>query len=327
MNAAYPELIELVELAVKAPSGHNTQPWLFRSEGKEIIILPDFSKELPVVDGDHRELFISLGCAAENLCVSAAAFNFLTEVRIEPLPNQSAAIHIHLERSAETLEAPLHREVLSRQTNRSVYSGEIIQDEVLNSLTDIHTEPDAHFYLYKNGSDTYNTLKEFIRKGNEVQMNDPAFKEELKSWMRYNKKHSYSTCDGLSYAVFGAPNLPKFLSKAIMSSVLKSSIQNKGDMKKLASSSHLALFTTRNNTIGEWIRLGITLQRFLLKATSQNITTAFLNQPCEVKELAEEIQKELPVNGTYPTLLLRIGYAKRMPYSLRRDVISLLLNP
>ena len=58
----------MMEQAVKAPSGHNTQPWLFRVQKDRIQILPDMSKSLPAVDPDNRELFISLGCATENLC-------------------------------------------------------------------------------------------------------------------------------------------------------------------------------------------------------------------------------------------------------------------
>ena len=57
----------MVEYASKAPSGHNTQPWFFTLGADAITITPDFSKRLPVVDPDDRELFISLGCAAENL--------------------------------------------------------------------------------------------------------------------------------------------------------------------------------------------------------------------------------------------------------------------
>ena len=37
----------LIEQAVKAPSGHNTQPWTFRIKETEIDILPDFTKRCP----------------------------------------------------------------------------------------------------------------------------------------------------------------------------------------------------------------------------------------------------------------------------------------
>ena len=68
-----PDFIYMMEQAVKAPSGHNTQPWLFRVQKDRIQILPDMSKSLPAVDPDNRELFISLGYATENLCIAAEA--------------------------------------------------------------------------------------------------------------------------------------------------------------------------------------------------------------------------------------------------------------
>ena len=50
-----PDFIYMMEQAVKAPSGHNTQPWLFRVQKDRIQILPDMSKSLPAVDPDNRE--------------------------------------------------------------------------------------------------------------------------------------------------------------------------------------------------------------------------------------------------------------------------------
>ncbi len=43
----------LVECAIKAPSGHNTQPWKFENIENGIIIHPDFKRALPVVDADN----------------------------------------------------------------------------------------------------------------------------------------------------------------------------------------------------------------------------------------------------------------------------------
>ena len=50
----------MIEYATKAPSGHNTQPWLFKIGESEIDIYPNFAKSLPTVDADNRELFVSL---------------------------------------------------------------------------------------------------------------------------------------------------------------------------------------------------------------------------------------------------------------------------
>lgn len=36
--------LKIIKYAVKAPSGHNTQPWKFRIENNSILILPDFAR-------------------------------------------------------------------------------------------------------------------------------------------------------------------------------------------------------------------------------------------------------------------------------------------
>lgn len=74
----------------------------------------------------------------------------------------------------------------------------------------------------------------------------------------------------------------------------------------------------------EWLDLGRSLQRFLLKTTEMGISYAFLNQPCEITTLSITLQKELPINKEYPTLILRIGYANPVPYSPRKDIETLV---
>ena len=157
-------------------------------------------------------------------------------------------------------------------------------------------------------------------------MQDNAFKTELQHWMRYNKSHQNDTRDGLSYAVFGAPNLPRFLAKFIISQTINANSQNKSDKKKIAASSHFVLFTVQNNTLEQWINLGRTLERFLLKATEMDIAHAYTNQPNEIPELAEQMAQMLGLGAEYPVILLRMGYGKKMAYSLRRDVESRLMS-
>ena len=104
----------LIEQAVKAPSGHNTQPWTFRIKETEIDILPDFTKTLPVVDPDNRELFVSLGCATENLCVAAAHKGYETMVSIA----ENGTIHIELTKQDSDTPSPLFPHISVRQTKK-----------------------------------------------------------------------------------------------------------------------------------------------------------------------------------------------------------------
>ncbi|MDO4695566.1 nitroreductase [Porphyromonas sp.] len=310
-----PDYAFMIEQAIKAPSGHNTQPWLFEVGATSIDILPDFTRSLPIVDPDNRELFISLGCATENLCITALHRGYEPTVTI----TKNGAIHIELAKQGCSRPSSLLSQINIRQTNRSIYNGNKIPKDQIETLRKIETTHDIKLRFFENGTKEFEAISEIIYEGNRRQMGDKDFKNELKQWMRYNKKHQDATRDGLSYAVFGAPNLPCFIAKAIMSQAINEKMQNKSDKRKILSSSHLTLLTTRHNTIEEWINLGRILEFFLLKSTEMGIVHAYMNQPNEVQELSRIMAKTLDIDNEYPTILLRIGYGKKMPYSSRKE--------
>ena len=311
----------MIEQAIKAPSGHNTQPWKFRLFSDHIDILPDFSRALPVIDSEHRELFVSLGCAAENLCIAATHKGWLGKVST----SSDGIIHVGLSRQ-EDIEAPHFEQIARRQTTRRCYNGSMISDNALALLKKIPVEPGIGIHLFRKGTQAFDDIAALVFEGNRRQMGNPAFKAELRQWMRYNRKHQDETADGLSYAVFGAPNLPRFMAEFIIAHSLDAAKQNKTDRRNIASASHFALFTTRDNRREHWVALGRTLQRFLLTATAAGIAHAYANQPNETPELAERMAQTLGITGEYPTILIRLGYAKASAYALRRPIEGLIVN-
>ena len=306
----------LVAQAVKAPSGHNTQPWKFRQNESAVEIYPDFDRRLPVVDPDDRELFVSLGCAVENLCLAAQTKGYKSVVSV----GDKGVITVSLAEEAGVKPSPLFSQIDARQTNRSVYNGEEIALDVLKKLQSIRSEKSISVHYYARQTKQFNDIEQYVLQGNTHQMQNEAFKAELKSWMRFNKKHQDQTLDGLSYAVFGAPNVPRWMAEPIMSMAINAKAQNKADREKIASASHLVLFTTRENSRREWVSLGRTLQRFLLTATELGVAHAYLNQPNEEVEIALEMTRTLGLAGECPTILLRIGYGRQQAYSKRRAV-------
>ena len=85
---------ELVRYATLAPSSHNTQCWKFTIADTAIMIAPDLSRRCPAVDPDDYHLFVSLGCAAENLAQAALAHGLKAHAN---LVLESDALHIALE--------------------------------------------------------------------------------------------------------------------------------------------------------------------------------------------------------------------------------------
>lgn len=315
------DFIQIASYASKAPSGHNTQPWKFHITDDTITVIPNFEVALPVVDGNNRELFISLGCVVENLCIAASHFGYTTHIKECSIE----AIILVLTKNNLTIKDPLFHQIEKRQTTRTIYNGNKISDGILQQLQSVPKENGVQFYFTEIGTPLADTITGYIMKGNEIQMADIAFKYELLSWMRFNKKQVEATHDGLSYLVFGNPPLPGILARPIVSLFLNPKVQNKSDRKKIDSSSHFVVCTTQQDTIKEWINLGRTLQRFLLKATEIGISYAFLNQPCEVAALASDLQEKSPLNKEYPTLIMRIGYTTPIPYSPRKEIEALLI--
>lgn len=312
---------EIIRYAIQAPSGHNTQPWKFEIGEDMIRILPDSTCMLSVVDGDNRELYISLGCALENLCIAAVHFGY--DYRIEEKDSKSILVRLN---QAKLEEHPLFDQIEKRQTNRSVYQDRKIPEDTLDLLKNTLLEPGITRYFAEKGTPLADALTQYIARGNTLQMDSKEFKEELLDWMRFNNKQIATTGTGLTYQVMGFPALPGFLSKPVVKMFLKPDKQNKSDLKKIASSSHLVLYTLKNNTTEEWIDLGRSLQRFLLKQTELGIASAYMNQPCEVEILANEMQTKLDINNEYPVLLLRLGYADPLPYSPRKDVEKVIIS-
>ena len=311
----------MVEYASKAPSGHNTQPWFFTLGADAITITPDFSKRLPVVDPDDRELFISLGCAAENLRIAANHYGYATTTAV----SAAGTITIHLDKQPGAQLDPLFAQIPLRQTNRARYDGRNIPQALLDGiLAAAQSDDTVRLRVWDKNAPQFAQLAELVMDGNRAQLGDEAFKRELLSWIRFNKAHSERTLDGLSYAVMGAPNLPAWMTKPIIRLALKANAQNKADGKKIASASHLLLLATDDDTIPTWIAAGAVLQRLLLLLTEQGIASAWLNQPCEVAELRARLGRERALGGQYPQLLLRLGYAAPLPYAKRKPVEAVI---
>src|SRR5215813_229957 len=107
-------LNELVRYATLAANSHNTQPWRFTIEERRITIAPDFARRCPVVDPDDHHLFVSLGCAAENVVHAAAAVG----LRAATPAFEANAVSVRLE-PARPVRSPLLEAIPLRQCTRA----------------------------------------------------------------------------------------------------------------------------------------------------------------------------------------------------------------
>jgi nitroreductase len=123
---------QIIYYATKAPSGHNTQPWKFQIEDDAIIIQPDYSRSLPIVDPDNHALFISLGCALENLLIAANYYGYQANGQL--YSGQNPFIRVDMQKGERNGESELFSQIEVRQSTRNTYNGEPIPEEHLLQL-------------------------------------------------------------------------------------------------------------------------------------------------------------------------------------------------
>jgi hypothetical protein len=317
-NSSAP-LLNIVQYATLAANGHNTQPWKFAIKDNTIEIHPDYSRELTVVDPNHRELWISLGCALENLIIAARASGYDAEVSY---PDGTDPIQVRLTTGA-TQKSSLFDAIPSRQNTRSAYDSRLIKNIDLDNLQTLQLEPGVNLQFATN-STALETLLEYVNLGNQIQYTDPAFINELIKWLRFNKKEALSSMDGLYSACSGNPQVPRFIGQMFVSGT-KPQQQADADAAKFRTSPVAVVVASESDDKISWVRTGQVYERLALTATSMGIKSALLNQPIEVKELRSQFQSAIGLGNKIPQLLVRFGYADDMPKSLRRPVDWVLI--
>lgn len=313
------QMLEMVRYAILAANGHNTQPWKFAVRQDIVEIHPDYSRRLPVVDPHDRELWISLGCALENLLLAARAAGYAAEVAY---PNGDDLIRVQLAPDAPQ-SGPLFDAIPLRQTTRSVYDGRPVPIADLDALQSLPQEAGVSLRLLTAPAEMETALA-YVNEGNLHQYADRAFMDELIAWLRFNKQEALGTLDGLYSRCSGNPAAPRWLGRMFVGGT-KPQQQADADAEKLRSSAGAVVIATDADDKAAWVRAGQLYERLTLQMTALNIKSALLNQPIEVAALRSQFQGALGLNAAQPQLLVRYGYANALPHSLRRPVQQVLL--
>lgn len=314
-------LKEIVRYATMAPSGHNTQCWRFRLENRSIAILPDLSRRTPVVDPDDHHLYVSLGCAVENLVLAAKAFGFIGNAQFSP--TSGGPITVALEQS-KSEESPLFKAIPHRQCTRTDYDGKPLAPEELRLLEAAGTGNGVAVILLTE-REAIEKVLEYVVQGNTMQINNPAFVSELESWIRFSDGEAIRTCDGLSFRTTGSPPAPRWLGRLLFRAFYRVKPENDKYARQIRSSAGIAVFVSDANDKVHWIEAGRCYERFALQAAVLGIRNSFVNQPVEESSLRPEFAKVLGLGDRRPDLVVRFGRGQEMPRSLRRPVESMLV--
>jgi hypothetical protein len=314
----------LVTYAVLAPSGHNTQPWLFRLRGANLLELrADRTRALPVVDPADRALVISCGAALANLACAAEALGL--SLRVDRLPDPAdpdlvARVSALGPCPPATASARLLRAMTARRSSRFPYVADPVPDALRDEASAAAAARGDAALRWATEPASRHAIARLVAEGDRIQMADPAFRHELAAWMR--SRHGVSR-DGLSGAAFGMPDLLTAAAALVVRTFDMGAGQAAKDLALAEGSPALACVVAPGDAPADWLAAGEALQRALLAVTAGGFTASFLNQPIEVPALRPRLAAAFGDAGV-PQVLLRIGRGPKPVPAARRPVAQVL---
>ena len=316
-----PSLKEYVRMATLAANGHNAQPWKFRLEEKSVCILPDLSRRTQIVDPDDHHLYVSLGCAAENLFIAASAHGRPADVTIKS--GTETQIDIALGNGPSNFEL-LNKAIPKRQSTRSSFDGQAISQDDLELLKTAAQKDGVRVLFFTEPSELESIL-ELVVEGNSAQIDDPAYIAELRYWLRFSSEQAIATGDGLFSTCFGNPVVPEWIGRRMFHAFFTKDSENDNYREQIRSSAGIAVFIGDQADPEHWIKVGRSFERFALQATALGIRNAHINQPIEVRAIRKELARWLGMADTRPDLVIRFGRAPALPMSIRRPVETVII--
>ena len=312
---------ELVRYATLAPSSHNTQCWTFHLQDRAIVIAPDQSRRCPIVDPDDHHLYVSLGCATENLAHAALANGLQADARFDP--TGAGAVTVGLNATQASASA-LFQAISDRQCTRDDYDAKPLSTDELRLLERAASGNGVRVMLLTERAAMEGVL-EYVVAGNTAQMNDAAFVEELKAWIRFGADEAARTGDGLFAGATGNPATPRWLGSRMMGLFFTPKSENERYARQIRNSAGIAVFVSDSSDRAHWVEAGRCYERFALQATALGIRNAFLNQPVEVGSIRPQFASALGLGSQRPDLVVRFGRGPTMPLSMRRPVQAVLV--
>jgi nitroreductase len=324
-GATSDKLRYLLNYAVLAPSGHNTQPWLFKIVDEQVELYADRTRALPVCDPEDRELITACGAALFHLRIALRHFGYEGKVDAFPGRNEPdllARVGFGGKGKATAEEELLFNAILKRRTNRTPFDAREVPEKILSELKEAASREHAWLEIMKE-QDKRNKVADLVAEGDRIQMADPIFRRELAAWIHQNRSVSH---DGMPGYAFGLGGLASSFAPIVVRTFDMGKGQAAKDRQLATESPVLAVLGTDDDAPEDWLSAGQALDRVLLRARAEEIWASFLNQPIEVPELRPKFRSLLGRKG-HPQLLLRMGYGQDTKPTPRRTAGEVLLRP
>jgi len=331
---------QLVRAAVLASNVHNTQPWRFKLLPESIEISADLDRNLGAFDPFRRELFQSIGCAAENCRIVARAQGLEGRVealpgRLPPRPDDARAVIVHLG-PGEVVPANL-RLLERRRTYRGPFEAFPPSEVLLAELPALAQDLPLTRLDLVTGKPA-RLLGAVIVEATREIVADARMVADNAAWFRFRQRDVEQRRDGLTLDATVAHPLQQLLARAFPPTRAKLTRQWLTDTEKVhvGTASAFGVISVEDPYDRPTaITVGRLWQRLQLRLTQRGMASQPLGQPLERADRERQLgqrekwTRKLQVLGPrpdwQPTFLFRLGYPTQPAgHSPRRTLASVL---
>ena len=291
----------LLRYAHLAPSTYNSQPWKFRIVMNQIWVYADPERWLKIADADKRELYLSIGCAIENLQIAADHYNFKSQIKYFPDRLQPDLVAIFEfqghESDTQIADAAMMQAISSRRICRGRYQREPLQASHW-ALIESCSSDGVSLVSTRQMPALRDKIAELIPLAYQVLYSDRAYLEERKLSFKYRQANMH----GIRAA------LRKWMPIGV--SGRQGPKLGRKDHELIKNAPGLIMLGSQQDTPEMQVKAGRVFQRIALIATTLRIGVQVHSQILELPELRSEL-RDFIRKQIHPTMLIRIGYCQR----------------
>jgi hypothetical protein len=308
----------LIRFAVLAPSSHNSQPWIFEVKAGKILIKPDMSRALLESDKNSRQLFISLGCAIENIVVAGDYFGYSS--RVEYSKDSARIIFSSSQNLIKGDSQHLAKYITERCTNRTPYTSRM-PDAFLKELQkNTYDSLSVHIVSEQEKKDI---IADAVLDAMEMAMDDDNFRLELSAYVKHNLTSSPVGMPGFG---MGIPTALSFVAPFALRKMNVARKSRKQDEKllKIHTPAYLVIATNEDSPIA-WMETGRAYESLALLGTKHGVGIAPMAAVIQIGDFYKRVQNVLGSRAR-PQFFARIGYPeKEIAHSPRLSVSEVII--
>lgn len=348
-----PQVRKVLEAAIRAPSGENSQPWHFEVSLQNTEAIVDVylneSSDNSLYNWEHRASYLALGACVENIDVIASTYGLKAEITPFPLQESKKLVARIRLVSIESVKSVLSDAIFERSTNRKPYNPQVLSEEVTIALKVAAQSKDTSIDFVAKEEDK----KELARVGatNEaIMLGNESIHNFFFSHVNWTKKSDESKRSGFFVQSLELPP-PARVGFMIARSWARCRVLNRlVGFSEIVAKQNAAVYTqaplfgiitAQSESAESAFASGRAFQACWLEASKQGISiqplmgTLFLGFMAESDETSalnslekDRIKKEIQtvhrifsLQGKVVYALFRLGYAlKPSAYTLRHSV-------